>query len=71
MVSNIISNGPSGLPTDLFMTYSFSWQHPDVDASDKDRIAQLMQQNKAGSKMAVEKSIEAIRRMVTDGTIKA
>lgn len=53
------------------MTYSFSWRHPDVDESETEKVAELMQKNKAMSKMAVDKSIEAIRRLVKDGTIKA
>ncbi|KAF2086099.1 DUF1857-domain-containing protein [Saccharata proteae CBS 121410] len=67
-ISNIISDGAGG-PADLYMTYCFEWQHPDV-AADSDEARKLLESNKGTSRMAVEKSIESIREMVRDGRIK-
>ncbi|KAK4940073.1 hypothetical protein LTR66_014951, partial [Elasticomyces elasticus] len=32
LISNIISEGPSQQPDDLWMTYAFEWKHPAVEA---------------------------------------
>ncbi|GAB7348044.1 hypothetical protein MBLNU459_g6080t1 [Dothideomycetes sp. NU459] len=68
VISNIISDGPSGEATDLHMTYAFQWLHPDVEAGSAEE-KELMRGHKATAKMAVDKSIEAIRRLVNEGKI--
>lgn len=68
VISNIISDGPSGKPEDLYMTYAFQWLHPDVEAGGA-KEKELMESHKAMAKMAVDKSIEAIRRLVGEGKI--
>lgn len=68
MVSNIVSNG-SGGDADIYMTYYFEWLHPDVDASNTAKVEELLQHHRGVGKMAVEKSIETIRKMVSNGDI--
>ncbi|KAF2142579.1 uncharacterized protein K452DRAFT_287000 [Aplosporella prunicola CBS 121167] len=68
VVRNIISTGAGG-EADLYMTYVFEWHHPQVTAgSDEDRT--LLVRHNQMAQMAVEKSIESIRKMVVDGRIK-
>lgn len=69
IISNIISNGPSQEPTDLYMTYAFQWLHPEIEEGSKE-VQEKSKSYKAMSKMAVDKSIEAIRRLVDEGQIK-
>jgi Domain of unknown function (DUF1857) len=53
---------------ELQMTYCFEWPHPDVEAgSDKEKELTVL--HKKRGKMSVEKSIEAIRRMVAAGKL--
>ncbi|KIW05600.1 hypothetical protein, variant [Verruconis gallopava] len=66
LVCNIVSQGPGG-PEDLCMTYTFQYLHP--GASDEE-IKELTEKRAKMSKMAVEGTIEAIRKMVQDGRIK-
>lgn len=68
VISNIISDGPSGKPEDLFMTYAFQWLCPDVkEGGDEEK--ELRKKYEATAKMAVDKSIEAIRRFVEAGEL--
>ncbi|KAK5005322.1 hypothetical protein LTR16_007041, partial [Cryomyces antarcticus] len=67
-ISNIISDGPSGQPSDLYMTYAFQWLHPEIERGSKVEAEALVMRKKT-AKMAVEKSIESIRRMVKEGEI--
>lgn len=53
------------------MTYAFEWLHPEVEASNEQKIEELRQKYSKTAQMAVEKSIECVRRLVNDGTIKA
>lgn len=64
-ISNVISEGSEG---DLNMTYVFEWLHPQTEAGSAE-AGQLHAKYKAIAKMAVEKSIESIRKMVTEGVI--
>lgn len=52
------------------MTYAFAWQHPEIDGSDTAKIEEQRKKHMETAKMAVEKSIEAIRKMVVEGEIK-
>lgn len=56
---------------DLLMTYTFEWLHPEIDAKDHEAVANMKSKHTKTAQMAVEKSIESIRKMVVDGTIKA
>jgi hypothetical protein len=68
-ITNIISDGTSLDPTDLNMTYVFEWRHPEAEkGSDKEK--ELLELHRKGAKMAVDKSLESIRRMVEDGSLK-
>jgi len=68
LVTNVISDGSSGSDTDLYMTYIFEWKHPDIEAGSSE-AAELQTKHKAMAKMAVDNSIESIRRFVKDGVI--
>lgn len=63
-VQNIISEGAQG---ELYMTYTFEWLHPELDA---EGLAKRKEQEWKIGKMAVEKTIEVMRAMVEDGRIK-
>lgn len=67
LVSNIISQGAGG-DMDLYMTYTFQWLHPEVEAGSP-KVAELQKTYTGMAKMAVEKSIESIRRLVGEGKI--
>jgi hypothetical protein len=50
------------------MTYVFEWLHPETEAGGKEASG-LEEKYKNMAKMAVEKSIESIRKMVGELTI--
>ncbi|KAJ9619504.1 hypothetical protein H2203_008282 [Taxawa tesnikishii (nom. ined.)] len=68
VISNIISDGPSGEPTDLYLTFAFQWVNKGVEAGSSE-AEQLMKKYKAMAKTSVDKSIEAIRNEVKEGKI--
>ncbi|KAK0649087.1 duf1857 domain-containing protein [Cercophora newfieldiana] len=67
-IANYVSQGPSGEPSDLFMTYVFEWRHPGVEAG-SEQAGKMEAQHKTTAKMAVESSIETIRRLVSEDKI--
>jgi Domain of unknown function (DUF1857) len=67
-ISNIISDGPSGEPEDLFLSYSFEWKHPNVEAGSA-QAEELQAKHKKTAKMAVDKTIETVRRMAQEGSL--
>lgn len=68
VLTNMVSDGPGMTDEELNMTYFFEWPHPDVEAgSDKEK--ELTEQHKKRGKMSVDKTIEAIRKMVVAGKL--
>ncbi|KAK5651850.1 hypothetical protein OQA88_11619 [Cercophora sp. LCS_1] len=67
-IANYISQGPSGEETDLYMTYVFEWRVPGVEAGSEE-ATKLEEKFKGTAKIAVESSIETIRRLVGEGKI--
>ncbi|KAK3319856.1 hypothetical protein B0T19DRAFT_478898 [Cercophora scortea] len=67
-IANYISQGPTGEPDDLFLTYIFEWRYPGLEEG-SEQLKALEERNKTTAKMAVESSIETIRRMVAEGKI--
>ncbi|KAF1987903.1 DUF1857-domain-containing protein [Aulographum hederae CBS 113979] len=67
-ISNIVSDGPSGETSDLMMTYSFEWVHPNIEAGSEEEKAKMIQYKKM-ARGAVEGSIDTIRRFVKEGEI--
>ncbi|KAH6987890.1 hypothetical protein BKA56DRAFT_612632 [Ilyonectria sp. MPI-CAGE-AT-0026] len=66
IIYNIISKGPDD---QLFLTYSFEWHHSGVpDGSEK--VHELEETHWKVAKMAVEKSIMTLRRLVADGEVQ-
>lgn len=63
VVNNIVSEGADG---ELYMTYTFEWNHPNVS---KEELATLRQKEKAMAKGAVEGTISKLRALVEDGTL--
>jgi len=51
------------------MTYVFEWLHPEIE-EDSTEVKELRAKHKGIAKMAVDKSIESIRRMVNEGIIQ-
>lgn len=47
-ISNFVSEGPSGTPEDLFLTYVFEWRHPSVQAG-SDEAKSLAEKHRAVS----------------------
>ncbi|USP76743.1 hypothetical protein yc1106_04017 [Curvularia clavata] len=68
-VQNIVSDGASGGPEDLHMTYVFEFRLPEVKEGTAEAEKEL-QRLKGMAKVAVESSINVIRQMVKDGKIK-
>ena len=64
----MVSDGAGMTDEELQMTYFFEWPHPDIEAG-SDVEKQLTEQHKKRGKMSVDKSIEAIRRMVVAGKL--
>ncbi|KLU82335.1 hypothetical protein MAPG_01408 [Magnaporthiopsis poae ATCC 64411] len=58
-VSNVISAGPTGEPTDLFLTYVFDLQNPKGDTESNAKVA----------KAAVVGTITKIRQLAKEGKI--
>ncbi len=50
------------------MTYVFEWRHDDVKAGTEEE-KKLVDEHRHGAKMAVDKSIEAMRRMANAGEL--
>lgn len=50
------------------MTYAFQWLHPNMKEGSKE-ADETLKSHKGTAKMAVDKSIEAIRRLVNEGQI--
>jgi hypothetical protein len=67
VISNVISKGPDG---ELLMTYIFEVRRPDVPDTEADKVAELEATSWKMSKIAVEKSIETIRKFVEEGEIQ-
>ena len=67
LVTNVISDGSNGAD-DLYMTYIFEWKHPEIDAESAE-VKDLLAKHRAMAKMAVDKSIESIRKFVKEGVI--
>ncbi|KAH9881224.1 hypothetical protein J1614_001719 [Plenodomus biglobosus] len=69
-IRNIISSGSSGAAHDLYMTYSFEFRCPGLEAGSEEAERELVKLKGLAQK-AVDMSIDAIRAMVVDGRIKA
>ncbi|RMZ83005.1 hypothetical protein DV737_g1763, partial [Chaetothyriales sp. CBS 132003] len=67
-VQNVISQGAGG-SEDLYMTYTFEWQHPELEGKDEE-LKKKYEQEEALAKVAVESTIKVMREMVKDGRIK-
>ncbi|PNS14122.1 hypothetical protein CAC42_6635 [Sphaceloma murrayae] len=68
LISNIVSDGPTSTEEDMFMTYTFQWLNQDAEPG-SDEEKKLLEKFKGMAKMAVEGSIDTIRRMVKEGKI--
>ena len=52
------------------MTYAFSWRRADLDESkDQAAVEHMRGTYQQQAKVAVEKSIESLRRMVVEGSL--
>lgn len=60
-VCNIVSEGGGG---ELYMTYTFEWMHPGLDAR---ALGEKRTAEEAMARLAVESTIRAMRVMVVDG----
>ncbi|KAK8131186.1 hypothetical protein PG984_007624 [Apiospora sp. TS-2023a] len=65
-ISNVVSRDPNG---ELVMTYVFEWRHPGVEEGSGEE-EKLREGHWKTAKMAVEGSINTIRRLVKDGEIQ-
>merc|ERR1712054_565637 len=64
-ISNIVSRGPEG---ELLMTYAFEWKHDHIQEGSDEATATREKYFKM-AKMAVEGSINTIRKFVREGGI--
>lgn len=53
---------------DYNMTYTFEWRYPSVQEGSEEH-QKLEKESREGAKMAVHKSIEAMRRMAAAGEL--
>jgi hypothetical protein len=53
---------------DLNMTYIFEWLHDEVEEGSREH-QDLVEEHRKGGKMAVDKSLEAMRRMAVAGEL--
>lgn len=63
MVQNIVTQGAEG---ELYMTYTFELVRPTAGVSEAE-VEEMRAKQQAGSKMAVEGTLKAMREMVLDG----
>ncbi|KAJ9642489.1 hypothetical protein H2201_008352 [Coniosporium apollinis] len=70
LITNIISNGPSGKPEDMYMTFAFDWLHPELEDEDGKEARKLKERYQRVAKMAVDTTIDTIRRLVQEGEIQ-
>jgi hypothetical protein len=64
-VLNIVSSGPDG---QMFLTYTFEWDHPEIERGSKEEHEkQKLYQSTAPR--AVEGTLAAIRKFVEEGKI--
>ena len=68
VITNTVSDGPGMTENDYHMTYTFNWIYDDV-AEGSEEHKKLELQHRNGAKMAVHKSIEALRRMGAAGEL--
>ena len=68
VITNTVSDGPGMSENDYHMTYTFNWIYDDV-AEGSEEHKKLELQHRNGAKMAVHKSIEALRRMGAAGEL--
>ncbi|RMD43914.1 hypothetical protein DV735_g1179, partial [Chaetothyriales sp. CBS 134920] len=68
-VQNIISQGAGG-SKDLYMTYTFEWQHPELEGKGEATLQEKKVQEEKTAQVAVESTIKVMREMVRDGRIK-
>ncbi|KAK8044355.1 hypothetical protein PG993_004379 [Apiospora rasikravindrae] len=67
-ISNVVSRDGQG---ELWMTYVFEWRHPGVEEEGNEKkVEELREGHWKTAKMAVEGSINTIRRLVKEGEIQ-
>lgn len=66
-VLNIVSQGQS--ETDLYMTFTFEWDHPEIEAESKEEL-DMQKQHQATAPKAVGGTVAVIRKMVTEGGLE-
>jgi len=67
-VLNIISQGPSGRDDDLWMTFTFEWDHPEIEVGSQEEIAKQKEYQK-NSPQAIEGVLKVIREMIAKGEL--
>lgn len=68
LITNTVSDGPSGEENDFMMTYTFEWRHPHVKEGSEEHH-KLVEERRRTAKMAVHSSIERMRKMAADGEL--
>jgi len=68
VITNTISDGPSLTEDDYNMTYTFEWRHEDIEEGSEEH-KKLQKTHTEGAKMAVSKSLEAMRKMAAAGEL--
>ncbi|KAJ5225866.1 hypothetical protein N7468_007091 [Penicillium chermesinum] len=63
VVNNIVSEGADG---ELYMTYTFEWNHPDAS---QEELGALLEKEKAMARGAVEGTITKLRELVESGNL--
>ncbi len=67
-IANIVSPGASGDPADLYMTFTFEWPVPDIEAGTKEAEEKRKQIQALGTK-TVRHTIDVMREMAEKGEL--
>lgn len=64
-VLNIVSSGVDG---ELYLTYTFEWDHPEIEYGSKEYLEKQKQYQSTASR-AIVVTLTAIRKLVSEGEI--
>lgn len=67
MVNNVLSDGADG---GIFLTYSFEWVHPELDAGNPE-VESKREGYRKMAKVAVEETIDVARKLAANGELGA
>jgi hypothetical protein len=67
-VSNIISQSHNGGPDDMYLTFTFEWHNPEVDAGSEE-ARKLEEKYTGAASSVVPHTVEVARKMKVEGRL--